>query len=146
MQSTKQIVQRLIKRHGTNDPTTIARKMGILILFEDFKNIWGYFNMSKRVPMIHVNRNLDEHLQRFVIAHELGHSIQHPSADLKAVNSIPEKAPCEFRPQFPRPDKTKTPDLSRVFTLYYYGAGDGNRTHAASLGSWSSAIEPHPHN
>ncbi|WP_083955852.1 ImmA/IrrE family metallo-endopeptidase [Brevibacillus parabrevis] len=85
MQSTKQIVQRLIKRHGTNDPTTIARKMGILILFEDFKNIWGYFNMSKRVPMIHVNRNLDEHLQRFVIAHELGHSIQHPSADLKAV-------------------------------------------------------------
>jgi hypothetical protein len=25
------------------------------------------------------------------------------------------------------------------------GAGDGNRTHATSLGSWSSAIELHPH-
>ncbi|MBG9567538.1 ImmA/IrrE family metallo-endopeptidase [Brevibacillus agri] len=82
MQSTKQIVQRLIKQHGTNDPTTIARKMGILILFEDFKNIWGYFNMSKRVPMIHVNRNLDEHLQRFVIAHELGHRIRHPKVNV----------------------------------------------------------------
>ncbi|EJL43992.1 MULTISPECIES: ImmA/IrrE family metallo-endopeptidase [Brevibacillus] len=82
MQSTKQIVQRLIKQHGTNDPTTIARKMGILILFEDFKNIWGYFNISKRIPMIHVNRNLDEHLQRFVIAHELGHRILHPKVNV----------------------------------------------------------------
>jgi len=82
MQPIKQIVQRLVKRHGTNDPATITSQKGILILYEDFKNIWGYFNISKRIPMIHVNRNLDEHLQRFVIAHELGHRILHPKVNV----------------------------------------------------------------
>ncbi|MGF9822557.1 ImmA/IrrE family metallo-endopeptidase [Brevibacillus agri] len=82
MQPIKQIVQRLIKKHGTNDPATIASQKSILILYEDFKNIWGYFNISKRIPMIHVNRNLDEHLQRFVIAHELGHRILHPKVNV----------------------------------------------------------------
>ena len=67
MQLIKQTVQRLVKKHGTNDPATIASQKGILILYEDFKCIWGYFNISRRIPMIHVNRNLDEHLQRFVI-------------------------------------------------------------------------------
>ncbi|WP_400164839.1 ImmA/IrrE family metallo-endopeptidase [Brevibacillus sp. TJ4] len=82
MQLIKQIVQRLVKQHGTNEPAYIASQKGILILYEDFKNIWGYFNMSKRIPMIHVNRNLDEHLQRFVIAHELGHRILHPKINV----------------------------------------------------------------
>ena len=82
MQSIKQIVQRLIKQHGTNDPATISSKMGIIILYEEFKSIWGYFNMSRRIPMIHVNRNLAEHLQRFVIAHELGHRILHPKVNV----------------------------------------------------------------
>ncbi len=26
-----------------------------------------------------------------------------------------------------------------------FGAGDGNRTHAASLEGWNSTIEQHPH-
>ncbi len=33
--------------------------------------------------------------------------------------------------------------LHKLF-LNYFGAGDGNRTHAASLGSWNSTIELHP--
>ncbi|MGV3138318.1 ImmA/IrrE family metallo-endopeptidase [Brevibacillus agri] len=82
MQYIKQIVQRLIKQHNTNDPATIASQKNILILYEDFKSIWGYFNISKRIPMIHVNRNLDEHLQTFVIAHELGHRILHPKVNV----------------------------------------------------------------
>ena len=57
---------------------------------------------------------------------------------------------------------TRTPDLlitnQLLYRLSYFGkqngdamspflstgAGDGNRTHATSLGSWSSAIELHP--
>ena len=33
----------------------------------------------------------------------------------------------------------------RIYCLLYAGAGDGNRTHAASLEGWNSAIELHPH-
>ena len=28
---------------------------------------------------------------------------------------------------------------------FFYGAGDGNRTHTASLEGWNSTIELHPH-
>ena len=31
-----------------------------------------------------------------------------------------------------------------LIVLFCIGAGDGNRTHVTSLGSWSSAIELHP--
>ena len=34
----------------------------------------------------------------------------------------------------------KVPDLK-----FCFGAGDGNRTHAASLEGWNSTIELHPH-
>ncbi len=38
-----------------------------------------------------------------------------------------------------------TQNGDRICLRLLYGAGDGNRTHAASLGSWSSTIELHPH-
>lgn len=76
------IVERLVKEHGTNDPIKIAKQKGIIILYEDFNNIMGYFNTSKRISMIHVNRNLPEAIQRFVIAHELGHRLLHPKVNV----------------------------------------------------------------
>lgn len=76
------IVERLVKQHGTNNPIKIASQKNILILYEDFRNIMGYFNTSKRISMIHVNQNLSEQIQRFVIAHELGHRILHPKVNV----------------------------------------------------------------
>ena len=51
------------------------------------------------------------------------------------------------------PEGIRTPDLRIRSPLLYpaelqahiNGAGDGNRTHAASLEGWSSTIELHPH-
>ena len=50
-------------------------------------------------------------------------------------------------------DETRTRDLHlgkvALYQLSYYrmcvGAGDGNRTHVASLEGWNSTIELHPH-
>ena len=39
--------------------------------------------------------------------------------------------------------------MGRALKTFYgkvIGAGDGNRTHAASLEGWNSTIELHPHN
>ena len=33
----------------------------------------------------------------------------------------------------------------KVFSNFFDGAGDGNRTHATSLEGWDSTIELHPH-
>ena len=51
-------------------------------------------------------------------------------------------------------DETRTRDLHlgkvALYQLSYYrmcvGAGDGNRTHVASLEGWNSTIELHPQN
>lgn len=78
----KRMVKQTIERHRTNEPLRIASQMGILIFYEDLKNIWGYYNTSKRIMMIHVNRNLCDKLQRFVVAHELGHRVLHPEVNV----------------------------------------------------------------
>lgn len=82
MLGIKDIVERLIKQHGTNNPLEIASQKNIIILYEDFRNIMGYFNTSRRIAMIHVNCNLSEPIQRFVIAHELGHRFLHPNVNV----------------------------------------------------------------
>lgn len=74
----KQIVLRLVKRYKTNCPFQLAAHKQILVRIEPLGAIFGYFHTYRRVPMIHVNRNLDMPLQRFVCAHELGHAILHP--------------------------------------------------------------------
>ncbi|MFB9273435.1 ImmA/IrrE family metallo-endopeptidase [Cohnella cellulosilytica] len=83
----KSMVKRITDKYHTNDPLLIASHKQILIFYEDFKNVWGYFNSSRRVMMIHVNSNLSEELQRFVIAHELGHRIMHPNVNVPFLRS-----------------------------------------------------------
>ncbi|MBR8659576.1 MULTISPECIES: ImmA/IrrE family metallo-endopeptidase [unclassified Brevibacillus] len=73
----KQIVSELIKKHGTNDPFEIAAQKNIVVLFEELGSIYGYFNVYKRIPMIHINCDLNESDQLFTCAHELGHSVMH---------------------------------------------------------------------
>ncbi|MFC4305748.1 ImmA/IrrE family metallo-endopeptidase [Cohnella boryungensis] len=81
------MVKRIADKYDTNDPLQIASQKQILIFYENFKNIWGYFNSSRRTMMIHVNANLNEALQRFVIAHELGHRILHPNVNVPFLRS-----------------------------------------------------------
>jgi Zn-dependent peptidase ImmA (M78 family) len=77
----KQTVLELIKKHGTNDPFEIAAQKNVLVLYEELGNIYGYFNKYKRIPMIHINRDLSEHDQLFTCAHELGHRVMHPDVN-----------------------------------------------------------------
>lgn len=78
----KRKVQQLITLYDTHEPHKLATSLDTLIFYEKFKNIWGYYNTSKRIKMIHVNSSLDEWVQRFVIAHELGHLILHPKINV----------------------------------------------------------------
>ena len=68
----------LVRVHGTNDPFKIAAEKNILILFENLGSINGYYNKQLRQKQIHINQNLNRHMQRFTAAHELGHALLHP--------------------------------------------------------------------
>ncbi|MED0688009.1 ImmA/IrrE family metallo-endopeptidase [Anoxybacillus ayderensis] len=74
----KQIVEKMIRKHGTNNPFEIASQKGIVLLFEPLGGIYGYHHTFRRIQIIHINSELDEPTQRFVCAHELGHAVLHP--------------------------------------------------------------------
>ncbi|GAV13267.1 ImmA/IrrE family metallo-endopeptidase [Paenibacillus sp. NAIST15-1] len=77
MDFIKRTVSRLTSIHKTNDPFEIASLRDILVFYEDLGEVFGYYNTFKRIHMIHINQFLDKNVQRFVVAHELGHSILH---------------------------------------------------------------------
>nr|WP_150959313.1 ImmA/IrrE family metallo-endopeptidase [Aneurinibacillus sp. XH2] len=77
----KRKTNQLITLYGTNDPFEIAARLNILVLFETLGNIYGFFNTSRRIRMIHINDELCDWLKRFVCAHELGHALLHPDVN-----------------------------------------------------------------
>ena len=55
--------------------------MGILLTFEPFGALNGYYTKKYRIKHIHINGRLSRQEQRFACAHELGHAILHPDAN-----------------------------------------------------------------
>lgn len=76
--SIKEIVCNLVKKYKTNDPFEIASQREVIILFVTLKGVLGFHNTFNRIHAIHISNELDETMQRFVCAHELGHAILHP--------------------------------------------------------------------
>ncbi|PFV05728.1 hypothetical protein COL10_24015 [Bacillus cereus] len=77
----KEYVLKIVKKHGTTNPFEIAKRKNIIVLFEDLGNTLGFYNTYKRSKFIHINNKINETIQRFVCAHELGHAVLHPKAN-----------------------------------------------------------------
>lgn len=73
----KHIAEKLMRKYDTNNPFKLADELGIIVKYDDLGNTWGYFITYKRIKIIHINKNIEEWLQRYTCAHELGHSILH---------------------------------------------------------------------
>ena len=76
----RQIAIDIAARYDTNNPFEIARERNIRILHQPLKTTLGFYVRYRRIQNIILNDALPEEMQRFVCAHELGHSILH--ADL----------------------------------------------------------------
>lgn len=79
--ATKNIVEKLIVKHASNNPFIIAEKLNVIILYSNMRNTLGFFSKYNRSKFIHLNCNLSDNLKNFVCAHELGHSILHPDVN-----------------------------------------------------------------
>ena len=77
----KKTVTKLVTKYKTNCPYRIAEHKNIRVQKEPLGSVYGYFHTYRRVPMIHINSELDDSLQRFVCAHELGHAVLHPRSN-----------------------------------------------------------------
>ena len=75
----KKIVQDLTTRYKTNDPYELAECKNIHVIpFNLHEEIKGFYKYDKRNKYIFINNNLDDSTQKFVCAHEFGHSQIHP--------------------------------------------------------------------
>jgi Zn-dependent peptidase ImmA (M78 family) len=71
-------VKKLVKSCKTNDPFEIAAQKNINVIYWNLHHeIMGFYKYIRRNKFIFINSNLDEDIQRFVCAHELGHSQLH---------------------------------------------------------------------
>ena len=77
----KEKVHRTVKKYKTRDPYELAERMGIIIHRCELGNIRGYYYYAYRIKQIFLNCNLCKEQETFVLAHEIGHSILHPTAN-----------------------------------------------------------------
>lgn len=72
-------IRNLIKRHDTNDPYKIAKELGITVMAVELpERTYGIFKRVLGRKYVLVNDSLPEGIQRFIVAHELGHVLMHP--------------------------------------------------------------------
>ncbi|MDU4960162.1 MAG: ImmA/IrrE family metallo-endopeptidase [Sporomusaceae bacterium] len=74
----KKIVERLTGKHRSRDPFTIARNLGIILLYPDTTETLGFFSCYKRSRFIHISNNAPRKLRNFICGHELAHALFHP--------------------------------------------------------------------
>lgn len=78
----KKTVQDLTNKYKTNNPFELAAFKNIQVVpWNLHEEIKGFYKYDKRNRYIFINNNLDVTSQRFVCAHELGHSQLHPRAN-----------------------------------------------------------------
>ena len=73
----KKVVDRLVRKYGTNNPFALCKILNISVLFNDLGSIRGIYQYKFRKRLIHINNNLPDTLIRQICAHELGHAILH---------------------------------------------------------------------
>lgn len=83
----KKIVERLCYMHRTNSPYDLAKCLDIHIKFDNLGTIQGYYHQMCKIKHIIINNQLPEHLRKFVLAHELGHSVMHPKCNTPFLQS-----------------------------------------------------------
>lgn len=75
------VVDLTVKKYKTRSPYELAELMDIQIHKCELGNIRGYYIKSYRIKQIYLNCNMEEHEERYVLAHEIGHAIMHPNSN-----------------------------------------------------------------
>lgn len=77
MGKIKKIVNRLAANYSTRDPFLLAKALNIPITYCALGDTLGYTITYKRIPVIVLNKDIEEQIAPFVCAHELGHAVMH---------------------------------------------------------------------
>jgi len=87
------IVSHLKRKYKEDDPYSLAKAMGIKIIYEPMGTYEGackgFYLFQSRVQIITINSDLPSFIQMFILIHELGHSVLHrKSCGVKAFHEF----------------------------------------------------------
>ena len=85
-------VEQLKKKYHESDPFKLCKAMGIKLIFQslgkDSDSVKGFFLEFKRIRTITVNDDLPLLIQKFIVAHELGHAELHRKQGISAFHEV----------------------------------------------------------
>lgn len=83
----KDLIERIRNKHGTNNPFAIAEDLGIIVLSSPLGKCHGYYLSVDGINIIRYNSDDTEPIQRYTVAHELGHYYLHADANFFALKN-----------------------------------------------------------
>lgn len=75
------IVNNLVRQHGTRNPFDIIDGLNAIIVFYPLESVRGFYQYFQRNNIIYIDERLSKHEQLFVCAHELAHMLLHKKAN-----------------------------------------------------------------
>lgn len=73
----KNKVDELIKKYGTRDPYELADYLDLVLIDEPLGKTWGLYQYIRRNKVVFINKDLEFHEKKLVLAHEIGHAVLH---------------------------------------------------------------------
>ena len=70
-------VEKIKRKYRTDNPYEIAEICDVDVVCRKLGTLKGMYTVSKNIPCIFLNEELDEHMEKVVLFHELGHHFMH---------------------------------------------------------------------
>ena len=84
----RSVVDNLCRKYKTRNPYELIDAMGIILQYgEDMEKVRGFYLYANRIKLICVGNGLPEHIEKFVISHELGHAVMHKQSSAPFLQS-----------------------------------------------------------
>lgn len=77
----RSVVNNLCKKYKTRNPYELADALNIIVQYGNkMGKVRGFYLYDSRIKLICLRNSLSEYVERFVLAHEIGHSVMHPES------------------------------------------------------------------
>lgn len=77
----RSVVNNLCKKYKTRNPYELADALNIIVQYGNkMGKVRGFYLYDSRIKLICLSNSLSEYIERFVLAHEIGHSVMHPDS------------------------------------------------------------------
>lgn len=84
----KSIAENIADQYKTRNPFELAEKMDINVFFRPLIDVGGYYMILRNnVKLAVIDSELPRHMQKFVLAHEIGHHLLHPEQNALMLKS-----------------------------------------------------------